>query len=57
MVGECLTMNEFAIFTEEIAEELIARGFQMVGRSKYAWLFEDSELLEQAVTELTAVSR
>lgn len=45
-------MNEMAIFNEWIAEELIARGFHLVGRSSLAWFFEDSVLLERAVSEL-----
>jgi hypothetical protein len=52
MVGEYLTMNEMAIFNEWIAEELIARGFKLIDRSALAWFFEDSVLLERAVTEL-----
>ena len=45
-------MNEMAIFNEWIAEELIARGFKLIDRSALAWFFEDSVLLERAVTEL-----
>jgi len=45
-------MIEFAVFNEMMAEELMARGFRMVGRSKYAWFFEDSVRLERAVSEL-----
>lgn len=52
MAGGCLRMIEFAVFNEMMAEELMARGFRMVGRSKYAWFFEDSVRLERAVSEL-----
>jgi hypothetical protein len=45
-------MIEIAIFTEEIAEELMARGFQMVGKSKLAWFFEDSKEIEVAIEEI-----
>lgn len=45
-------MNEFAIFTEAIAEELIARGFKLLGYTNKAWFFEDSLLLERTVAEL-----
>lgn len=47
-------MNEMAIFTEEIALELLARGFKLKGITEKAWLFEDSVLLERTVSELTA---
>lgn len=43
---------EIAIFTKEIADELIVRGFTLVGRSKLAWFFEDSTLLQETVEEL-----
>ena len=46
-------MVEFAVFNEWMAEELVARGFRMVGRSNFAWFFEDSVLLERTVSELT----
>lgn len=45
-------MGEFAVFTEAIAEELIARGFKLKGYSEKAWFFEDSVRLERAVSEL-----
>ena len=47
-------MTEFAVFTKEIAEELIARGFKMVGYTDKAWFFENSVSLERDVGELTA---
>lgn len=47
-------MGEFAVFTEEIAMALLARGFKLKGYNDTAWFFEDSVLLERAVTELTA---
>lgn len=45
-------MGEFAIFTEEIAMELAARGFIIRGKSEYAWFFDDSEDLQKNLTEL-----
>lgn len=54
MEGEYLIMNEMAVFNEWIAEELQARGFKLVGRSKLAWFFADSVRLQRAVGELTA---
>ena len=50
--GGCLRMIELVIFTEAIADELIARGFNLIGRGAHVWYFEDSELLESAVAEL-----
>lgn len=47
-------MIELAIFNEWMAEELQARGFQLVGKSSLAWFFEDSVRLERTVSELTA---
>lgn len=47
-------MGEFAVFTEEIAMGLMARGFELTGRSEFAWFFEDSVLLQEAVGELVA---
>ena len=46
-------MNEFAVFTEEVAMALLARGFKLKGMTDKAWFFEDSVLLERTVTELT----
>ena len=48
------TMGEFAVFTPEVAQGLIARGFKLVGYTDKAWFFEDSVLLERAVNELLA---
>jgi hypothetical protein len=48
------TMGEFAVFTPEVAEALVARGFKLVGYSDKAWFFEDSLRLERAVSELVA---
>ena len=45
-------MGEFAIFTEEIAMNLLARGFKLKGYTDKAWFFEDSVLLERTVAEL-----
>ena len=47
-------MGEFAVFTPEVAEGLIARGFKLVGYSDKAWFFEDSASLERAVAEILA---
>lgn len=41
-----------AIFTEEIALSLLDMGFVLIEKSEYAWTFEDSVLLEEAVTKL-----
>lgn len=41
-----------AIFTEEVAFALLERGFKLVDKTEFAWIFEDSDLLEAAVTEL-----
>lgn len=48
-------MREMAIFTEEIAKELIARGFELKGRTEKAWYFEDSRELIYVVNELLDV--
>ena len=45
-------MGEFAVFTEEIAMNLLARGFKLKGYTDKAWFFEDSVSLERAVSEL-----
>lgn len=45
-------MGEFAVFTPEVAEGLIARGFKLVGYTDKAWFFEDSVSVERAVSEL-----
>lgn len=52
MEGECLIMSEMAIFTEEVAMALLARGFKLKGYSDQAWFFEDSVLLERTVSKL-----
>ena len=49
---EGIRMREMAIFTPEIAEELIARGFELVARTEKAYYFIDSVLLERTVCEL-----
>lgn len=53
MAGVC-SMIEQAIFSPEVVEGLKAKGFTPIGRSKLAWFFEDSVLLEAAVAELVA---
>lgn len=45
-------MGDFAIFTEEVAMALMARGFKLKGQNDVAWFFEDSVSLERAVSEL-----
>ena len=55
--GDGRSMGEFAIFTEEVAMGLLARGFKLrgMGTGEYnVWYFEDSVSLERAVSELTA---
>ena len=47
-------MIEFAVFTPEVAMNLITRGFKLIRRNEVAWFFEDSVLLEAAVSELVA---
>lgn len=43
---------EVAIFTEEVAMGLMARGFELVARTNKAWYFEDSVWLRAAIDEL-----
>lgn len=45
-------MGEFAIFTPEVAEELINRGFELVARSEKAYYFNDSAGFRDAVNEI-----
>lgn len=45
-------MGDVAIFTPEIAEGLMARGFELVARTDKAYYFRDSVLLWCAVDEL-----
>ena len=45
-------MYDLAIFTEEIAMGLMARGFELVAQTDKAWYFRDSVLLRDAVEEL-----
>lgn len=45
-------MGEFAVFTQAIAEELIARGFKLRGYTGRAWFFDDSVSLQRTVSEL-----
>lgn len=47
-------MGEMAIFTEEVAMALLARGFKLKGYTDKAWFFEDTVLLERAVSKLVA---
>lgn len=42
------------IFTDEIALLLLEQGFKLEYKTKTAWCFEDSELLEHTVNELLA---
>lgn len=46
------TMGDIAIFTEDIAMGLMARGFELVARTEKAWYFEDSVFLRTALDEL-----
>lgn len=43
------------IFTREIAEELIARGFPLIDKTAKAWHFEDSSDLRQEVEQLLEI--
>ena len=45
-------MGDAAIFTPAVAEELIARGFELVARTDKAYYFEESVLLWRTVSEL-----
>lgn len=45
-------MGDVAIFTEEIAMGLMARGFELVTRTSKAWYFEDSRELRDSIDEL-----
>ena len=45
-------MRDIAIFTPEVAEGLIKRGFELVAKTSKAWYFEDSPELWCAVDEL-----
>ena len=46
-------MGEYVVFTKAIAEELIEHGFKLVGRSKLAWFFEDSQEIEEYMARHT----
>ena len=45
-------MGDVAIFTPAVAEGLIARGFELVARTRKAYYFEESAELWCAVDEL-----
>jgi hypothetical protein len=45
-------MVEFVVFSEQVAQGLIDRGFRLVEFKNGVWEFEDSLLLEQAVEEI-----
>lgn len=47
-------MREIAIFTPEVAEELIERGFEVVARSSKAWYFTDGYWIRIAIEEALA---
>ena len=51
MIGE-IEMGEFAVFTEEVAMCLAARGFEIRGKSNTAWFFDDSAHLQKALEEI-----
>ena len=44
-------MRDIAIFTPEVAEELIERGFEVVARSSKAWYFTDCYWIRIAINE------
>ena len=52
MIKGDLMMGDAAIFTPAVAEELIARGFELVARTDKAYYFEESVLLWRTVSEL-----
>ena len=45
-------MRDIAIFSPEVVEALISKGFKPVSRSKKAWYFEDSDWLRIALDEI-----
>lgn len=47
-------MGDFAIFTPEVAEALIARGFELVAVTDKAYYFTDSYWFRIAVEEILA---
>ena len=47
-------MSEIAVFSAEVAAELIKRGYAVRGRSRLAWFFDDNDEIEAAVAELVA---
>lgn len=48
-------MGEFAIFTPEVVEMLVARGFKIVTYTDKAWYFEDTIAFERAVIEILEI--
>lgn len=48
-------MGDFAIFTKEVAEGLIERGFELIARTEKAYYFTDSVWLRVAVEELLEI--
>ena len=45
-------MGDAVIFTPEVAEELIARGFELIAKTRKAWYFEESIMFWVAVDEI-----
>lgn len=45
-------MGEIAVFTEEVAYTLMARGFVCLRTTDKAWMFEDEPLLLEALEEI-----
>ena len=48
-------MGDFAIFTPEVVEMLVARGFEVVTYTDKAWYFEDTKEFERAVIEILEI--
>lgn len=47
-------MNEIAVFSVEVADELIRRGYEVRGETDLAWFFDDNEAVVAAVNEIVA---
>jgi hypothetical protein len=47
-----VVMRDIAIFTPEVAEALINKGFSVVTQTKKAWYFEDSIEIRIVIEEI-----
>ncbi len=45
-------MTEYVVFNEWVKDQLVDQGFELLGSGEITWYFEDSVLLERAVSEL-----